>query len=168
MCYRRRMLQINLAFFPFIVCSTFLSSFISVLILLHFSHDRSKWFSPSLCSPTFQNLTSWDRLDHSRPVTGLLYLYLFTFKNTPDICDQLSELCIFQHHIQLCSKCSTFQVSSSNLCPIEGENFKIHAYVMCIPRLVHEWYIPTAYITSISSDFFPNIRYNITLYNLLI
>ena len=48
--------------------------------ILHFSHDRYKWSSPSFSSTTFQNF--------------------------PGISDLPSEVFTFQHHTKLYSKCS--------------------------------------------------------------
>jgi len=62
------------------------------VILLHFSPGRSNWYSPSFSSTTFQNFTG--------------------------ISDLLFEVSEFQHHTQLCSKCSALLVSSLNLSPI--------------------------------------------------
>jgi len=53
--------------------------------LLHFSHDRSNWSSPSFSITIFQNF--------------------------PGVSDLLPEASKFQHHIKLCSKCSTLLVS---------------------------------------------------------
>jgi len=60
--------------------------------LLHFSHDRSSWSSPSFSSTTFQNFPG---ISHLRP-----------------------EVSKFHHHTKLRSKCSTLLVSCSNLRPI--------------------------------------------------
>ena len=62
-----------------VVCGIFLSSLTS-LILFHFSHDHSKWSSSSFSSTPF--------------------------KIFPGISDLLFEVSKFQHHTQLCSKCS--------------------------------------------------------------
>ena len=62
--------------------------FLSV-ILLHFSHDRPKSFSPSFPRITFQNF--------------------------PGIYNLLSELSTFQYHALLCSKYSISRVSFLNL-----------------------------------------------------
>ena len=95
MCFSRQFLSkiwpIHLAFLPsfLIVSWIFLSSGVT---LLHFSHDRSNWYSSSLSRTTFQN-----------------------FSGTSDL---LSEECKFQHHTQPCSKCCTSLLSSLNLSPV--------------------------------------------------
>ena len=57
-CFRRQFLRkmwpIQLAFRFLISCRIFLSS-LTLIILLHFSHDRSNWSSPAFSSTTFQN-----------------------------------------------------------------------------------------------------------------
>jgi len=58
------------------------------VILLHFWHNRSNWSSPSFCTTTCQDFQS------------------------------IFDLCRFQHHEKLCSKCSTLLVSSLNVWPI--------------------------------------------------
>jgi len=60
--------------------------------LLHFSHDRSNWYSPSFCSTTFHNL--------------------------PGISILLSEISKFQHHRKLCSKGRNLLGYSLNLSQI--------------------------------------------------
>jgi hypothetical protein len=60
--------------------------------LLHFSHDRSNWYSPSFSSITFQNFR------------GISHL--------------LSEVSTFRHHTKVWSKCITLLVSYSNLSPV--------------------------------------------------
>ena len=57
--------------------------------LSYFSHDRSKWSSPSFSSTTFRNF--------------------------PGTSDLLSEGSKSQHHTKLCSKCDSLLVSSLNL-----------------------------------------------------
>ena len=81
----RRMWQIQLAFFLFIVCRIYLSS-CTLCNTSSFLNDRSNWSTPSFCSTTFQ-----------------IFFYLFF---------EVSE---FHHHTMLCSKCSTSLVSSVNL-----------------------------------------------------
>jgi len=85
-CFRRQFLrkmwQIQLAFRFLISCRIFLCSL--TLTLLHFSHDRSNWSSPSFSSTTFHNF--------------------------PGISDLLSEASKFQHHTKPCSKCSILLV----------------------------------------------------------
>jgi len=83
--FRRKMWPIQLAFHLLISCRIFLCSL--TLILLHLSHDRSNWSFPSFSSTTFQNF--------------------------PGVSDLLPEASKFQHHIKLCSKCSTSLASSS-------------------------------------------------------
>ena len=82
------MWPIQLAFRFHISRRIFLCSLTQVT-LLHFSHDRSNWSSPSFSSTTFQNL--------------------------PGISDLLPEASKFQHHTKPCSKCNILLVSSSNL-----------------------------------------------------
>jgi len=50
--FLRKMWPIQLAFRLLISYRIFFCS-LTLLILLHFSHDRSNWSSPSLCSTTF-------------------------------------------------------------------------------------------------------------------
>jgi hypothetical protein len=83
------MWPIHLAFRLLISSRIFLCSLI-LMILLHFSHDRSNWSSPSLSS---------------------------TFQNFPGVSDLSPEASQFQHHIKLYSKCSILLVSSSILSP---------------------------------------------------
>jgi hypothetical protein len=82
-CCRRQFLHkiwpILLAFRLLISCRIFLCW----LTLLHFSHDRSNWSSPSFSS---------------------------TFQNFPGVSDLLPETSKFQHHIKLYSKCSILLV----------------------------------------------------------
>ena len=82
-CFRRQFLRkmwpIQLAFRFLISCRIFLCS-LTLVTLLHFSHDRSNWSSPSFSSTTFQNF--------------------------PGISDQLPKASKFQHHTKPCSKCS--------------------------------------------------------------
>ena len=59
------------------------------LTLLHFSHNQSKWYSPSFSNTTFHNF--------------------------PCISDLLCEVSKFQHHRKLCTKGSIMLGSSSNL-----------------------------------------------------
>ena len=80
----------KLVFLLFIVCSIFLSSL--AVHNTYFSHDGSKWYSPSFSSTAFQNF--------------------------PGISDLLSEVSAFQYRAKLCSKCSTLLDSSLNLSPV--------------------------------------------------
>ena len=59
------------------------------IILLHFSHNRSNWFSPSFSSNAFQNFQH------------------ITFRGVRSV-----------HHTQLCSKCNNLIISFLNLSPI--------------------------------------------------
>ena len=77
--FLRKMWPIQLAFRFLISCRIFLCSL--TLILLHFSHDRPNWSFPSFSSAIF--------------------------KIFPGVSDLLPEASKFQHHIKLCSKCST-------------------------------------------------------------
>ena len=89
--FLRKMWPIQLVFRLLISCRIFLCS----LILSNtssFSHDRSNWSFPSFSSTTFQNF--------------------------PCASDLLPEASTFQHHIKLCSKCSTSLASSSISGPI--------------------------------------------------
>jgi hypothetical protein len=52
--FLRKMRPIQLAWLFCIFCRIFLSS-LTLYVLLHFSHDRSNWFSPSFSRTTFQN-----------------------------------------------------------------------------------------------------------------
>jgi hypothetical protein len=61
-------------------------------VILHFSHDRSNWYSPSFSNTTFQNIL--------------------------DISDLLFKASKFQYHTQLPSNFSTLLFSSLNLSPI--------------------------------------------------
>jgi hypothetical protein len=67
------------------------------VILPYFSYERSNWSSPSFSNARFQNF--------------------------PRISDLLSEVSKFQHHIKLCSKCSTSLACSLHLkrCNIREE-----------------------------------------------
>jgi len=47
-----------------------------------------------------------------------LILSSTTFQNFPRISDLISDVCKFQHHTKLCSKCSILLVSSLNLSPV--------------------------------------------------
>ena len=88
--FLRKMWPIQLAFLLLISCRIFLCS-LTLNTLLHFSYDRSNWSFPSLSSTTFQNV--------------------------PGVSDLLPASSKFQHHIKLCSKCSTSLASSPNLLP---------------------------------------------------
>ena len=88
--FLRKMWPIQLTFCLLISCRIFLCSL--TLILLHFSHGQSKWSFPSFSSTTFRNF--------------------------PDVSDLLLEASKFQHHIKLCSKCSTSLASSSIPSPV--------------------------------------------------
>ena len=83
--FLRKMWTTQLAFHLFISCRIFLCSLAQ--ILLHFSHEQSNWSSPPFSSTTFENF--------------------------PGVSDLLPEASKFQHHIKLCSKCSTSLASSS-------------------------------------------------------
>ena len=61
-------------------------------VIVHFSHDRPNWSSPSFSSTTFQAF--------------------------PGISDLLLKVSKFQHHKMLCSNCSTLLVSVLNLSPV--------------------------------------------------
>jgi hypothetical protein len=92
-CFRRqlvcKMWPIQLAFLLFIVGMIFISSL--TYGILHFSHNRSKWY-PSFSSTTLQNL--------------------------PRTSDLLFEVSTFQHHTKLRSICSIWLVSSLKLSPV--------------------------------------------------
>jgi len=78
--FLRKMWPIQFAFRLLISCRIFLCS-LTLSNTSHFSHDRSSWSFPSFSSTKFQNL--------------------------PAVSDLLPEGSKFQHHIKLCSKCST-------------------------------------------------------------
>jgi hypothetical protein len=72
-CCRRQFLlkmwPIQLAFHFLISCGIFLCSLTLKVIILHFSHDRSNWSSPSFSSTTFQNLPgehTYKNTNHTR------------------------------------------------------------------------------------------------------
>jgi hypothetical protein len=80
--FLRKMWPTQLALFLLYVVYSSPSSL--CVILLHFSRDRPKWFSPPFSSTTFQNF--------------------------PAISDLLSEVSKFQHHTKLWSKHSVSPV----------------------------------------------------------
>ena len=84
--FLRKMWPIQLAF-PLLISRTIFFCSLTIVTLLHFSHDQSNWSFPSISSTTFQNV--------------------------PGVSDLLSHASKFQHHIKLCSKCSTSLASSS-------------------------------------------------------
>jgi len=93
-CFRKQFLyKMWPTQFAFSICNvwTFSPSWLHVT-LLHFSHDRSNWSSPSFTSTTFQNF--------------------------PVISDLFSEMSKSQHHTKLCSKCLILLVSSLQWSPI--------------------------------------------------
>ena len=78
-----------------------------LVTLLHFSHDRSSWSSPSFCSTTFQNF--------------------------PDISDPLSGVFMFQHHAEQCSKYRILLASSLNWSPICLWNHSSSFWMLLFP-----------------------------------
>jgi len=78
--FLRQMLPINLAFLFINACRTFLSA-LTVVTLLHFSHDRNNWFYTFFSRNTSQNF--------------------------PRISDLHSEGSKFQHHTKLYAECRT-------------------------------------------------------------
>jgi len=98
------MWPMQLAFLLFILHAIFLTS----LTLLHSSHDRSNWSSPSFSSTTFQNC--------------------------PGISDLRSEVSNFQYHSNPCTERNTSLMYALN--SIQFSGVKILFLVEC--RFCHE------------------------------
>jgi len=94
-CRVRSLMLIKLAFLRFITCRIHWV----YVILLHFSHDLYNRSSPSFSSNTFQNFL-W-------------------------ISHLISEVCKFEHHRKLLSKCATLLVHGVHR---DKFNLNVHTY----------------------------------------
>jgi len=82
--FLRKMWPIQLASLPFTVYRMFLFPLTLCPVILYFSHNLFNWFSPSLCSTTFQN-----------------------FPNISDLLETVhSALCPYQIHDTKATKCT--------------------------------------------------------------
>ena len=136
MCFRRQFIRTmspgQLAFLRFLLYVAYSLSPSLDVILLHFPHDWSNWYSLSFSSTTFQNfpgisylLSEVSKFQHhtkpcsnrsvqvSAPHKAMLQPKCPSFSTTQSHAP--NEVSKFQHHTKPCSKCSTILVTAFNL-----------------------------------------------------